>query len=309
MPGEFIPPEPVPAGNEGAAREPEAAGPPEPSPPTVPAPGTAPADAGAPPAAPETAPADAGTAPADAGAPPPGAWAPPPGAGAPAEVHDSTREVGAIAPTDQGAEVPPGAPGVPPDPAAITGPPWPRLVAADGSYTPPRLARWPIVVGILLFAGWVATLVIVPATVSSPNSGYALVASDAHFTATFPARPHRAARAVGTTTVIAYTTALPNHAVGVTYVALPPSASFSLNAGINGAAQSLPGARIVSRNSLNYLGQPAEDATISSSAGLAQVRVVRFGSSAYVLQAFGPSAASYAHDYNILLDTFRPQNP
>ena len=281
MPGEFIPPEPVPAGNEGAAREPEAAGPPEPSPPTVPAPGTAPADAGA----------------------------PPPGAEAPAEVIDSTRDVGAIAPTDQSGEVPPGAPDVPPDPAAITGPPWPRLVAADGSYTPPRLARWPIVVGILLFAGWVATLVIVPATVSSPNSGYALVASDAHFTATFPARPHRAARAVGTTTVIAYTTALPNHAVGVTYVALPPSASFSLNAGINGAAQSLPGARIVSRNSLNYLGQPAEDATISSSAGLAQVRVVRFGSSAYVLQAFGPSAASYAHDYNILLDTFRPQNP
>jgi hypothetical protein len=163
-------------------------------------------------------------------------------------------------------------------------------------------------VGILLFAGWVATLVIVP-TVSSPSSGYALVATDAHFTATFPARPRRASRAVGTATVIAYTTALANHAIGVTYVALPPSASFSLNAGINGAAQSLPGARIVSRNSLNYLGQPAEDATISSSAGLAQVRVVRFGSSAYVLQAFGSSAASYAHDYNVLLDSFRPQNP
>src|SRR5690242_395220 len=87
----------------------------------------------------------------------------------------------------QGAEVPPGAPGTLPDPAAITGPLWPRLVAADGTYTPPRLARWPIVVGILLFAGWVAALVIVPATVSSPSSGYALAASDAHFTATFPA--------------------------------------------------------------------------------------------------------------------------
>jgi len=288
MPGEFMPPEPVPTGNEGPAREPEPAGSPEPSPPTVPVPGTAPAGAGA-------APAGAGAALADAGAP--------------AEVLDPAREVGAVAPTDQGAEVPPGAPGTLPDPAAITGPPWPRLVAADGSYTPPRLARWPIVVGILLFAGWVAALVIVPATVSSPSSGYALAASDAHFTATFPARPHRAARAVGTATVIAYTTALPDHAVGVTYVALPPSASFSLNAGINGAAQSLPGAKIVSRNSLNYLGQPAEDATISSSAGLAQVRVVRFGSSAYVLQAFGPSASSYANDYNILLDSFRPLNP
>jgi hypothetical protein len=114
---------------------------------------------------------------------------------------------------------------------------------------------------------------------------------------------------VGTATVIAYTTALTDHAVGVTYVALPPSTPFSLNGGINGAAQSLPGAKIVSRSSLNYLGQPAEDATISSSAGLAQVRVVRFGSSAYVLQAFGSSASSYAHDYNILLDSFRPLHP
>jgi len=182
-------------------------------------------------------------------------------------------------------------------------------VAADGAYTPPRLARWPIVVGILLFAGWIAALVAVPAAVSSPSSGYVLTASDAHFTATFPARPHRAARAVGTATVIAYTTTLPDHAVGVTSVALPASASFSLDGGINGFAASLPGAKIVSRNSFTYLGQPAEDATISSSAGLAQVRVVRFGSSAYVLQAFGPSASSYAHDYNILLDSFRPLHP
>jgi hypothetical protein len=143
----------------------------------------------------------------------------------------------------------------------------------------------------------------------SSNSGYALTARDAHFTATFPARPHRAARYVSNTTVIAYTTGLRDHAIAVTYVALPPSVSFSLDGGINGAAQSLPGAQIVSRNSLSYLGQPAEDATISSSAGLARVRVVKFGSAAYVLQAFGPSAASYAHDYNILLDTFRPLRP
>src|SRR5215471_16382169 len=274
MPGEFMPPEPVSARNDGPAQEPETAGPPQPSPPVV--------------SAPE---------------------APPAGTGQPADIADPARTVGATAPTDQGAGAPPSPPGALPDPAAITGPPWPRLVAADDSYTPPRLARWPIVVGILLFAGWVAALVIASAVASSPSSGYALAASDAHFTATFPARPQRAARAAGAATVIAYTTALRSHAVGVTYVALPPSASFSLNAAVNGAAQSLPGAKIVSQNSLNYLGQPAEDATISSSAGLAQVRVVKFGSSAYVLQAFGSSASSYAHDYNILLGSFRPQNP
>jgi acyl-CoA synthetase (AMP-forming)/AMP-acid ligase II len=164
-------------------------------------------------------------------------------------------------------------------------------------------------VGILLFAGWIAASVAVPAAVSSSSSGYALTATDAHFTATFPARPQRAARAVGTATVIAYTTTLPDRAVAVTYVALPASASFRFDGAINGAAASLPGAKIVSRNSLTYLGQPAEDATISSSAGFAQVRVVRFGSSAYILQAFGPSASSYTHDYNILLDSFHPLHP
>jgi hypothetical protein len=211
----------------------------------------------------------------------------------------------AIAPTEQGAWVPPGALGAPLDPAAVTGPPWPRLVAADGAYTPPRLAHWPIVVGTLLFVCWVAALVVIP-VVTSSSPGYVLAASDAHFTATFPARPHRAASVVGAATVIAYTTALSDHAVGVTYVALPPSASFSLDGAITGAAKSLPGAKIVSRNTLSYLGQPAEDATISSSAGLAQVRVVRFGSSAYVFQSFGRSASSYTDDYNTLLDSFRP---
>ena len=274
MPGEFRPPEPVPTGNGGPAQEPETAGPPQPSPPDIPTPG-----------------------------------APPAGTGQPADIPDPAGAGGGIAPTDQGNWAPPGPLGAPLDPAAVTGPPWPRLVAADGAYTPPRLARWPIVVGILLFAGYIAALVAVPATVSSSSSGYVLTASDAHFTATFPARPHRGARTVGTATVIAYTTTLPDHAVGVTYIALPASASFSLNGGINGLAASLPGAKIVSRNSLTYLGQPAEDATISSSAGFAQVRVVRFGSSAYALQGFGPSAASYAHDYNILLASFRPLHP
>ena len=209
---------------------------------------------------------------------------------------------------DPGAWAQPGPSGTPLDPAAVTGPPWPRLVAAGGAYTPPRLARWPIVVGILLFAGWIATLVAVPALVSSSNPGYVVTATDAHFTATFPARPQRGAQNVGTT-VIAYTTTLPDHAVGVTYIAVPASVSFSLDGAVNGIASSLPGGKVVSRNSLTYLGQPAEDAAITSSAGLAQVRVVRFGSSAYVLEGAGPSASSFAHDYDVLLGTFLPLNP
>ena len=208
---------------------------------------------------------------------------------------------------DPEAWAPPGPPGAPLDPAAVTGPPWPRLVATAGAYTPPRLARWPIAVGILLFAGWIAALLLVPAVVSSSSSGYVLTAGDAHFTATFPARPRRTATAEGTATVIAYNATLPDHAVGVTYVALPASASFSFDGAVNGAASSLPGANVVSRNSLTYLGQPAEDAAITSSAGFSQIRIVRFGSAAYVLEGFGPSASDFEHDYNVLLDTFRPR--
>ena len=274
MPGEFTPPEPVPTRDDEPAQALETAGLPQPSPPVVPAP-----------------------------------QAPPAGTGQPADSPDPAMAMNAIASTDQDASAPPSPLGAPADPAAITGPPWPRLVAADGAYTPPKLARWPVVVGILLFAGWIAALVAVPAAVSSSSSGYVLTASDAHFTATFPAQPQRDERAVETATVIAYTATLPDHAVGVESIALPAGDSFSLDGGINGAAASLPGAKIVSRNSLSYLGQPAEDAIISSSAGLYQIRVVRFGSSAYVLQAAGPSASSYAHDYNVLLDTFRPLHP
>lgn len=207
---------------------------------------------------------------------------------------------------DPGAWAQPGPPGTPPDPAAVTGPPWPRLVAAPGAYTPPKLARWPIIAGVLLFAGWIAAVVAVRAGVSSPSSGYVVTASDAHFTATLPARPQHAARTVGSTSVIAYITTLSSEAVGVTYIALPASASFSLDGAVNGEAASLAGAKVVSRKSLTYLGQPAEDATITFSAGTAEVRIVRFGSSAYVLEGFGTSASSFAHDYNVLIDSFRP---
>jgi len=238
-----------------------------------------------------------------------------PGPASPAEPSQLAVPAPGAAPADTGqpagfpdpeASALPGPPGASLDPAAVTGPPWPRLVAAAGSYTPPRLARWPIVAGILLFAGWIAALVAVPAAVSSSSSGYALTSTDAHFTATFPARPDRATNAVGPTTIIVYTAARPDHGVGVTYVALPASASFSFDGAVNGAASSQPGGKVISRNSLTYLGQPAEDAAIKFPEGFSRIRVVRFGSSVYVLEGVGPSASTFEHDYNVLLDTFRP---
>lgn len=280
MSGQTMPPQPLPGGNDRPAQQPQAASRPGPF---------------------QAAPAGDGRAIASGLA----EDATPAGVG------------GSMTPAGVSEGAPPAPPGTVLDPAAVTGPPWPRLVAPAGGYTPPRLIRWPIVVGMVLLASWIAVSVAVraapvssprPVAASSPGSAgaYALTARDAHFAATFPGKPQRTAQAAGAITVIVYLAQVSSHGVGVTYVPLPASASFSLDGGINGAAASLPAGKVISRRTLTYLGQPAEDATISSSVGFGQIRVVRFGSAAYVLEGFGDTPASFAHDYKVLLDTFTP---
>src|SRR5215831_4232668 len=61
-----------------------------------------------------------------------------------------------MTPAGVGAGAPSGPPGHGLDPAAVTGPPWPRLVGPASGYTPPRLIRWPVAVAIVLLAGWIA---------------------------------------------------------------------------------------------------------------------------------------------------------
>jgi hypothetical protein len=247
----------------------------------------------------------------------------------PAEDAASAGEGGSMAPAGVDVWAPPSPPGAALDPAAVTGPPWPRLVAAEGTYTPPRLIRWPIVVGVVLFAGWLAATAALrvpsvsspgpvaasagpaaasagPAAASSPGSSspYVLISRDAHFRATFPGRPQRTARKLGPITMVVYAAGSTSHGVAVAYLQLPPSASFSLNGGINGMAASLPGGHVISRKSRTYLGKPAEDATISIQGGVARARIFRFGSSAYVVEGFGTTTASFAHDYKVLLRTF-----
>ena len=295
MSGHYMPPERPSARNDWPARGRHAAGVAGPSQPVVPWP--------------ETAPGGTGQAVRRG----------------PAEDATSAGVGGGIAPAGVGMWAPLRPPSAPPDPAEVTGPPWPRLVAAGGAYTPPKLIRWPIVVGIVLFAGWIAVAVALRAAPISPPSSaagsapgsaagsasiraapYVLTARAAHFTATFPGKPHRIKKSLGAISVIAFTATFPDHAVAVTYFRLPASASFSLDRAITGMASSMSGGKVVSRRPLTYRGQPAEDAVISVSGGSGRVRVVRFGSSAYVLEGFGNTAASFAHDYKILLHTFTP---
>ena len=209
-------------------------------------------------------------------------------------------------------DAPPSPPGIPRDPAAATGPPWPRLIAPGVAHSPPRMARWPIVAGIVLVAGWIAAtagLHAVSAPSPRPASGYLLTASDAHFTATFPRKPLRIEKTAGTTTVIVYLADLPDYGVEIIRAPVPASGSFSLDRAVNVAASALPGGGVVSRHSITYHGQPAEDAVISVLGDPGQIRVVAFGSSAYIFEGFGSTAASFAHDYKVLLDSFRLLHP
>ena len=209
-------------------------------------------------------------------------------------------------------DAPPSPPGIPPAPAAATGPPWRRLIAAGDAHAPPRIARWLIVVGIALFAGWITATVGLHAVSTpspSPASGYLLTASDAHFIATFPGKPLRIEKTAGTTTIIVYLADLPGHAVEIIQAPVPASGSFSLDHGVNVTASALPGGEVVSRHSITYHGQPAEDAVISVLGDPGQIRVVTFGSSAYIFEGFGSTAASFAHDYKVLLDSFRLLHP
>ncbi len=225
---------------------------------------------------------------------------------APPEPSDPAGTLEDSAPEEMDSWRPPPPPGGTPDPSAASGPPWPRLVATGRSYTPPRLIRWPIVIGAILLAAWIAAVAIrVNSSSNQPSAAapYVLTAGDAQFTATFPGQPQRSEKTASGITVIFYQSTLSDHAVAVGYVPVP-TGGFSLDGGITGAAAGEKGGKVVSRTTLTYQGQPAEEGVISYTDGVAKVRVVVFGPSAYILEGFGTTASSFAADYNTLIDTF-----
>jgi hypothetical protein len=205
------------------------------------------------------------------------------------------------------------------DPGCASGPPWPRLVATGTGYSAPRLPRWPIVIGLPLFA---LSLVGNALPVSShpaagpisagPDSGapYVFTARDAGFTATLPGQPDRSQDNSGPVPVTIYTSSLTDHAVAVAYVALPPSATFSLDdAAAAAAASAGKDGKVVSQTMVTFQGQPAEDAVVTFAGGAAEILCVRLGSSAYLLEGVGESPSSFQDDYRNLVNTFQVSSP
>jgi len=212
---------------------------------------------------------------------------------------------------DQGpSHWPPPAPPPPPHPRGVTGAPWPPQVAAPGSgYRPPRFIRWPIVIGVILFAAQIAFFVRAGSTSSSTPSAapYVLTATDAGFTATFPGKPQRIEKTVASGPVVLYISSRSDETVGVAFFQVTSASGFSLDGAIDGAATSLTNGKVVSRSTVTYHGQPAEDGVISFSGGVGNVRAVVIGSAAYLFEGFASSASDFARDYGVLLATFTPK--
>ena len=91
---------------------------------------------------------------------------------------------------------------------------------------------------------------------------YVFTANDAHFTATFPGKPHRNEQTAGTTSIVFYHSDLADHSVAVGYLAQSAGATFDLQASVTGAAEGMHGT-LLSHTSLIYHDQPAEDGVIS----------------------------------------------
>lgn len=191
---------------------------------------------------------------------------------------------------------------------------------ASQTFSRPRRRRvfWLIAAGIVVLGGGAAAAVGLSggfeaaagppggsAAPPRPASGYRLTAIDAHFTATFPSKPQRTEKTSGTTSVIFYLADSPDHAVEVICAPIPASGSFSLDRAVNVIATAFPGGQASSRHRLIYRGHPAEDAVVSVLGDPGRIRVVAFGSTAYIFEGYGLTADSFAHDYKILLDSFR----
>jgi hypothetical protein len=192
-----------------------------------------------------------------------------------------------------------------PDPLTAKGPPWPRLVATDPGFVPPRLPRWPVPLGILLLVASIGLGVLWVNATRLPSSAppYSFTASDAHFTATFPGKPHRREETTEGITFIQYHADLADHAITVGYAALSAGSSLDLDAGVRAGAASAK-ATLVSHASLTYHDQPAADGVLATSTEVGKIRIVVFGTSFYVLGGEGRSNSAFTSDYQRLLDTF-----
>jgi hypothetical protein len=138
-------------------------------------------------------------------------------------------------------------------------------------------------------------------------------ATDAGFSAVFPATPKRSTQNIDQpgikTTMTLYLATTNDEQIGVAEEQLPnapqgPAIQAGLDGGIEGSAKSSNGT-ILSRSNTTFLGQPAEDAVIQTQGAAVHERLVFIGSKLFVLEGITRTATDKHPDYDRLLATFK----
>lgn len=139
------------------------------------------------------------------------------------------------------------------------------------------------------------------------------VATDAGFSAVFPATPERTNQNINQTginvTMTLYLATTNDEQVAVAYEPLPVAPQSGaiqagLDAGVAGSAKNVNG-QVVSKAQVQFLGQPAEDAVIQAQGTVVRERIVFIGSKLYVLEGITKSVDTKHPAYDTLLATFK----
>lgn len=139
------------------------------------------------------------------------------------------------------------------------------------------------------------------------------MATDAGFSAVFPATPQRQTQNINetgiSTTMTLFLATTNDEQVAVAYEPLPaPPLSGEiqsrLEAGATGSASKLNG-QIVSKSQTQFLGQPAEDAVIQAQGTIVRERLFFSGRNLYVLEGITSSPDAKHPAYDKLLATFK----
>jgi hypothetical protein len=139
------------------------------------------------------------------------------------------------------------------------------------------------------------------------------VATDAGFSAVFPATPQRQTQKVNQPGINAdqtlYVATTNDEQVIVAYQPLPLAPQHDeiqarLDAGVAGSASNVKGT-VLSKSNTTMLGQPAEDAVIQAEGAVIHERIVFFGAKLYVFEGLNRTADAKHPAYDTLLATFK----
>jgi hypothetical protein len=139
------------------------------------------------------------------------------------------------------------------------------------------------------------------------------LATDAGFSAVFPATPARSTQNINqtgvATTLTLYLATTNTEQVAVGYEQLPVAPSGAaiqagLDGGVAGSAKNTNGT-VVSKSQTQFLGQPAEDAVIQAQGAVVHERIVFIGTKLYVLEGITSSVDAKHPAYDKLLATFK----